>query len=228
MSIAREAGARFSDVQVPEWLDPLARRIDGVRGDDLTRFLPPPDGGRLSAVLILLGQDEAGRPDILLIERAHDMRSHAGQPAFPGGALDPEDDGPVAAALREAVEETGLEPAGVTPFGVLPDLWVPVSHFIVTPVLAWWHEPSSVRAVDTTEVASVHRVAVADLVDPLRRCRVRHPSGYVGYGFEVHDLLVWGFTAGLLNGVLDLAGWSLPWDDSRLVDLPPTESVDRP
>ena len=50
---------------------------------------------------------------MLLIERAHDMRSHAGQVAFPGGAVDPGDDGAVAAALREAVEETGLDPAGV-------------------------------------------------------------------------------------------------------------------
>ena len=78
------------------------------------------DGGRPGAVLVLFGEDPDAGPDILLIERAHDMRSHAGQPAFPGGAVDDDDSGPVAAALREAVEETGLDPAGVDVLAELP------------------------------------------------------------------------------------------------------------
>ncbi|CAM5661135.1 putative Nudix hydrolase NudL [Streptomyces hirsutus] len=77
------------------------------------------------------------------MERSAALRSHAGQPAFPGGTLDPEDgdplaDGPLAAALREAEEETGLDPDGVQLFGVLPKLYIPVSGFVVTPVLGWW------------------------------------------------------------------------------------------
>jgi len=158
-------------------------------------------------------------PDILLIERAHDMTSHAGQPAFPGGGLEPHDDGPVAAAVREAHEETGLDVSGVEPFALLPDLWVPVSDFVVTPVLAWWREPSPVYAADPREVASVHRVPIAELADPARRVRVRHESGYVGLGFDVAGLRVWGFTAGLISGLLDIAGWSRPWDQERIVDL---------
>ena len=142
-------------------------------------------------------------------------------PAFPGGASDPDDVDAIATALREAEEETGLDVSGVEIVGLLPDLWVPVSNFVVTPVLAWWREPSPVRAVDVAEVASVHRIAIADLVDPANRARVRHPSGYVGNGFAVHDLLIWGFTAGLLSGLLDLAGWSQPWDQERLLDLEP-------
>ena len=66
-----------------------------------SRFRPPPEGGRQSAVLMLFGDGPEG-PELLFIERAWTLRSHAGQPAFPGGALDPEDEGPVAAALREA------------------------------------------------------------------------------------------------------------------------------
>ena len=66
-------------------------------------------------------------PDVLLIERAADMRSHAGQPAFPGGAADPGDNGPVSTALREAQEETSLDPAGVTPVAALPQMWLPPS-----------------------------------------------------------------------------------------------------
>lgn len=200
---------------LPDWLAPVASGVAGVLGSDLTRFLPPAEGARPSAVLMLLGEG----PDILIIERAHDMSSHAGQPALPGGALEPTDAGPVAAAVREAQEETGLDPSGVVPFAMLPDLWVPVSNYIVTPVIAWWRDPSDVYVADTREVASVHRIPVADFVDPSRRFQVRHPSGYVGTGFDVAGLRVWGFTAGLVSGLLDLAGWSRPWDTDRVVDL---------
>lgn len=217
-------GMEIPGVDLPDWLRPVARAVAGVKGSDLTRFLPPPEGGRPSAVLMLLGEGAQG-PDLLLIERAHDMRSHAGQPAFPGGALDPGDRGPIHAALREAEEETALDPAGVEPFALLPDLWVPVSDFIVTPVLAWWREPSPVRVADPSEVASVHRVPIAQLSDPARRMRVRHPSGYVGLGFDVAGLVVWGFTAGLISGLLDLAGWSRPWDPDRIVDLGADEDL---
>jgi 8-oxo-dGTP pyrophosphatase MutT (NUDIX family) len=205
---------------LPDWLRPLAVAASGVRAEQLSRFLPPEEGGRQSAVLMLLGEGPAG-PDVLLIERAHDMRSHAGQPAFPGGGVDPEDDGPVAAALREAREETGLDPGGVEVLGALPALFLPPSGYVVTPVLAWWRAPSPVTVVDPREVASVHRVPVSKLTDPQNRMRVRHPSGYVGAAFSVSGLLVWGFTAGLLDRLLRLAGWERPWDATRVVDPPP-------
>lgn len=101
---------------LPGWLDPVVHAVETVEPLQLSRFLPPEDGGgRQSAVLILFGEGELG-PELLLMERASSLRSHAGQPSFPGGALDPEDgdpkaDGPLRAALREAEEETGLDPA---------------------------------------------------------------------------------------------------------------------
>lgn len=204
---------------LPRWLHPLADVARDVLPEDLSRFVPPDDGGRQSAVLILLGEGPDG-PDLLLIERSADLRSHAGQPAFPGGALDPDDSGPVAAALREAHEETGLDPAGVEVFATLPSLWLPPSGFVVTPVLGWWRTPTPVHAAAPAEVAAVHRVPVAELVDPANRWRVRHPVGFVGPAFAVRGMLVWGFTAGLVDRLLDLAGWSLPWNVDRVEPLP--------
>ncbi len=206
----------------PSWLTPLAESVRHVRAEHLSSFVPPAEGGRPSAVLVLFGHGELG-PDVLLIERAGGMRTHAGQPAFPGGMLEPADDGAVGAALREAHEETGLDPAGVSVVATLPALYLPPSGFVVTPVLAWWRTPSPVRAADPAEVASVHRVAVADLVDPRNRLRVRHPSGYVGPAFDVVGLTVWGFTAGLLDRLLRLGGWERPWDTSRIEPLPTSQ-----
>jgi 8-oxo-dGTP pyrophosphatase MutT (NUDIX family) len=203
---------------LPGWLQQLAASAPALTGDQLSRFQPPDEGGRESAVLVLFGEGPSG-PDVLLIERAATMRSHAGQPAFPGGAIDPGDASPTAAALREAVEETGLDPTGVDVLGELPQLWLPPSGFVVVPVLAWWREPSAVSAVDPAECAAVARVPVADLTDPANRLRVRHQSGYVGPAFEVGGMLVWGFTAGLLDRLLDLAGWALPWDLARVREI---------
>ena len=207
-------------MSIPSWLLVLAKAVPTVPVEYFTRFLPPPEGGRDSAVLVLFGEGPDG-PDLLLIERAATLRSHAGQPAFPGGAQDPDDSGPVAAALREAQEEVGLNPATVQVLGVLPSLWLPPSGFVVHPVVGWWREPHDVGVVDVAEVAAVARVPLDELADPRNRYRVSHPSGYVGPAFEVRGMVVWGFTAGLVAGLLTLGGWEQPWDASRIEQLDP-------
>lgn len=206
--------------QLPDWFRPLAAAARDLDASDLSRFLPPEDGsGRASAVLMALG-DTARGPAVLLIERAPDMRLHAGQVAFPGGSIDPTDASPAAAALREANEETGLDPATVQVVAELPAIFIPVTRFVVTPVLGWWRAPHEVAPVDAAEVARVALVPVAELVDPTNRFRVRHPSGWIGPGFEAAGMFVWGFTAGLLDRLLTLGGWAQPWDDSLLRPLP--------
>jgi 8-oxo-dGTP pyrophosphatase MutT (NUDIX family) len=204
---------------IPDWLEPVARAAKEMTADDLTRFVPPDDAiARRGAVLLLFGSQR----DLLLTERAHDMRSHPGQVSFPGGSIDP---GETAreAALREAEEETGVRPSGVEVFGELPELWLPPSQFAVTPVLGWWAEETPVGVVDPAEVHAVYRVAIEELLDPAHRVSVRHPSGWVGPGFLIgpqHDVVLWGFTAGIVSRLLDFVGWTRPWDEQRVRDLP--------
>ncbi|AGL21409.1 CoA pyrophosphatase [Actinoplanes sp. N902-109] len=212
---------------LPSWWEPLLTRVATARTEDFTSIPPPADGGRASAVLVLLGEDRPGEPDLLVLQRAATMRNHAGQPAFPGGAADPEDRDPSATALREAQEEVGLDPASATVLTTLPELYIPVSRFVVTPVLAWWHTPHPVGPRQPAEVDRVARLPVADLVDPDNRLRVRHPSGWTGPAFDVQDMLVWGFTASVIATLLDLAGWSRPWRPDRIMELPDAPGVTR-
>ncbi|ONK13043.1 CoA pyrophosphatase [Streptomyces sp. MP131-18] len=208
---------------LPRWLRPLADAALTITAGQLSTFLPPAAGGRPSAVLVLFGEGAKG-PELLLLERATSLREHAGQPSFPGGSLDPEDgdpegDGPLFAALREAEEETGLDPAGVQVFATLPRLYIPVSGFVVSPVLAWWRQPSPVAPMDPGETARVFTVPVSELTDRRHRGTAVHPSGYRGPCFEVAGTLVWGFTAGVIDRVLHFAGWEQPWDRDREISL---------
>lgn len=195
----------------------------------LDRRAPNGAGTRSAAVLVLFGGPSDPDPlavgglpadaDVLLTQRASTMRQHSGQVAFPGGAADPEDVGPVDTALREAEEETGLVRAGVQPLATLPEIFIPPSGFDVTPVLAYWTDPSPVGVVDIAEAERVVRVPVRDLIDPDNRFQVRHRAGYQGPAFEVDGMLVWGFTAGVLAGLLSVSGWELDWDHRDVRDL---------
>jgi len=228
----------------PEWLAALRSALDDPARLEQVVAIRPGVGARPAAVLILIGEGASpsagddtlapakggGRPEILFVERPTTMRTHAGQIAFPGGAADPGDADLADTALREAAEETGVDRTGIEILGSLPPAHVDVSGFDVTAVIGWWARRSPVSAVDPREAASVPVVPVSVLVDARNRARVWHPSGYTGPAFVVDDHLIWGLTAHLLDGVLDLAGWQQPWDTERLIDIPArylTSSPDR-
>ena len=217
----------------------------GRGGLKALRNLPTAAASRPAAVLMLFGvldglpsdheaQAEAVSRDldVLLLSRASTLRSHPGQVAFPGGRMDPGDDGPIDAALREAQEETGLDPAGVEVLGALENIPLAYSAHVVTPVLAWWRHPSPVHVVDEAESADVFRAPVADLLDPANRGVTvirRDGQEWRGPGFLVRRFgslsdssgvhLVWGFTGMLLDGLFDRLGWTEPWDATRELPL---------
>jgi 8-oxo-dGTP pyrophosphatase MutT (NUDIX family) len=209
----------MSSAELPDWLHRLGRHLaarepaaevgDGREPAEVRDGSEPAveaPAGRAAAVLMLFGDG----PDLLLIERSRQLRAHAGQPALPGGAIDPQDGGPVAAALREAAEEVGVDGSRVQILGTLPAQRIRVSGFAVTPVIGYWRDPNPVRVVDPAEVAAVRRVPLAEFLDPERRFQARHPSGGTGPAFALDGLLVWGFTAWLIDQVLVLAGWAEP------------------
>jgi len=200
---------------VPSWMRELGHAARTM--DRSPSLIPPARGGRRSAVLVLFAEGPNG-PDLLFIRRSAGLRLHAGQPAFPGGVIDATDDGPVAAALREAAEEAGVDPGDVDVVATLPELFIPPTGFRVVPVLAWWRRPRAARPVDPAEVAAVERITVHELADPACRLMLHRPSGIVLPAFRLRGMLIWGLTGEIVNRLLSLAGWERPWD-AQVVEL---------
>ena len=189
----------------------------------------PMEQSRHAAVLVLFWP-EADGPRVLLTERSAALAKHPGQVAFPGGAVEDFDADVAAAALREAQEEVALDPARVQVVGSLPQALVPVSGFIVTPVLACTEDPGALTP-HSGEVARVLAVRSAALADPSNRWtavarRGGHRLPSPAFLLEGSDtgagssdpVLVWGFTGILLDRVLDRLGLEQPRDASRQLD----------
>ena len=203
---------RFDDAvtrlePLPDPLPPPLEALMPVRKDGGTWRFPgsgAPPGGRPAAVLVLVYPDDAGEARVVLIERpTHDGRHHSGEVSFPGGKAEPEDVDAVATALREAAEEVGLDAdaAGVRVVGLLDPLWIPVSDFAVTPVVAVSpRRPDLLPAPD--EVVRIIEPPVATFLPDAPVAAVeRTIRGWaVRYGhYEIDGLSVWGATARVLS-----------------------------
>jgi 8-oxo-dGTP pyrophosphatase MutT (NUDIX family) len=185
--------------------------------------------GRDAAVLVLFSgpadSPNGGLPqdaDLLVTVRASTLRHHAGQAAFPGGAADPGDDGPIYTAMREAAEETGIDTGRLTPLATLEKMFIPPSGFHVVPVLAYSPDPGPVAVVDESETAVVARVPVRAFINPANRLMVYRKENtrrLAGPAFLLNEMLVWGFTGQVISAMLDVAGWARPWNTEDVREL---------
>lgn len=203
---------RFDDAvarlePLPDPLPPPLDALMPVRTDGGTWRLPEasaPAAGRPAAVLVLLYPDDAGDARVVLIERpTHDGHHHSGEVSFPGGKAEPSDPDAVATALREASEEVGLHPDadGVRILGLLDRLWIPVSDFAVTPVVAVAPRRPEMTAAPAEVVRIIEPTVATFLPDaPVVHVERVVREWHVRYGhYEVDGLSVWGATARILS-----------------------------
>jgi 8-oxo-dGTP pyrophosphatase MutT (NUDIX family) len=157
------------------------------------------EDSRAAAVLIAAVDHPEGA-SLILTKRTDTLRQHAGQIAFPGGRIDPEDPTPEWAALREAEEEIGLPPQSVEVLGRLPDYWTG-SGFRIAPVIGIV-QPGFTLQINPAEVDAAFEVPLAFLMDPQNHGRqsVVFDKGERFFYEMTHGTWrIWGVTAGLIR-----------------------------
>jgi 8-oxo-dGTP pyrophosphatase MutT (NUDIX family) len=182
--------------------DPVAQALAALPGPVVDALFPSPPIP--AAVLVPICGDGRGL-SVLLTRRTADLRDHPGQISFPGGRLEGHDDGPTAAALREAFEEIGLSPGDVELAGYLPPHAV-VTGFVVTPVVGFV-QPGFVARPDPREVAEVFSVPLDFLLEPRNLHTGPRDIGTVRlttYFWQYGHHRIWGATAHMLKTLCDL------------------------
>lgn len=167
------------------------------------------DGATLLPAAVLVAVTDRARPGVILTQRPATMRRHAGQIAFPGGRIDPGDDGPIEAALREAEEEIALARRDVTVIGIA-DRYRTVTGFEVTPVVGVI-PPDLTMVANGAEVDSVFEVPLDFILDTGNHVeasiewqgRQRH---YYEINWNGHR--IWGATAAMIVNLSRRLGWS--------------------
>ena len=205
----------------PNWLNKIAELPKKFESDDFQFPLRGGDESTRKGAVLILFSGKGQVPEVLITLRSSQMRSHAGQPSFPGGAIDLNDKDAITAALRESEEEVGLRSETVEVIGVLPELWLPPSNFHISPVVAWWRDPHEIAPQSVEEVVRAENISLIDLADPANRAKVRHKSGYIGPAFNVAEMLIWGFTAGIIDRILFHSGYEREWDQEKIIELTP-------
>jgi 8-oxo-dGTP pyrophosphatase MutT (NUDIX family) len=170
-----------------------------LEGDDVHAPDTPPGGAALAPAAVLMPIVDRPEPGVILTRRSETLRRHAGQIAFPGGRIDPEDDGPIAAALREAEEEIGLSPSLVQIIGIA-DRYRTVTGYEVTPVVAVV-PPDLSFVIHDAEVAAVFEVPLAHLLEPANHVeQAVEWQGQERHYFEItwDGHRIWGATAAMI------------------------------
>jgi 8-oxo-dGTP pyrophosphatase MutT (NUDIX family) len=153
---------------------------------------------------VLVGVVDHPEPSVLLTLRTSDLPSHAGQVAFPGGKIDPTDVSPLAAAIREADEEIGLDSALIQPIGYL-DLYLTFTGFRILPLVARVIPNYELR-INASEVADAFEVPLAFVMDAANHTRKsRDWKGVTRHYYEMPfgERYIWGVTAGILRNLYE-------------------------
>ncbi|MEJ7137699.1 NUDIX hydrolase [Amphibiibacter pelophylacis] len=210
--------ARADDAShATQGLNALDQRLGLIRGR------PWPDRPRREAAVLVGVFHDGGAWRLLLTQRTATLREHAGEISFPGGRIDPQDSGPIAAALRESQEEVGLAPGDIQVLGLLPG-YVTVTNYRVAPVLAQVDAAAArtaIAASANSEVAHAFAVPLAQVLDPcqhvwrtyrregVERRFVSMPAPESLSGLQAGHGPIWGATAAMLRNLYLVLAWSL-------------------
>jgi 8-oxo-dGTP pyrophosphatase MutT (NUDIX family) len=189
--------AALRAVPRPIAVDPRLMPRDVVVDDEQMRRPEFPGENRPAATLLLLYPAPDGDLAIPLTVRRADLRAHAGEVSLPGGAVDQDDASPMAAALREAWEEVGVDPGKVRVLGQLDQIWIPVSGFQLRPFVgALTNRPDLVP--HTREVAAIVELPARLLLgdDAIADRVIEGPGWALRAGAYLHgEQVIWGATA---------------------------------